>query len=85
MPNEQAVVLHVTGMTCNNCVNHVQKALSGAPGVASAIVNLKKGTAEVRGDALSVDRLTAAVRDVGYDVKTSPDSESESRWKFWRR
>lgn len=88
MSDQESLVLRVTGMTCNNCVNHVQKALLAAPGVASAVVNLKKMTAEVRGTGLRHDRLTQAVRDVGYDAtehKPGTDTNGGSGWKFWRR
>lgn len=57
--------LDVTGMTCNNCVQHVAKALNDVPGVVSVIVDLDAATASVAGEATS-DALLAAVADAGY-------------------
>ena len=60
--------MSVVGMTCGNCVRHVQKALESVPGVAAAEVDLDSETATVKGENLEPQALAAAVRVAGYDV-----------------
>lgn len=57
----------ITGMTCASCVRHVEKALTGTPGVASATVNLATSTATVEGEA-SFETLAAQVDEAGYGL-----------------
>ena len=66
--------LRVEGMTCAACVSHVERALRGAPGVASASVNLATESATV--DAaleVSFDELRAAVEAAGYGLHEPSD------------
>lgn len=58
--------IHIQGMMCAHCVNHVTQALHAIPGV-SAQVNLESGTATVTGEA-SPEALKAAVEGAGYQV-----------------
>ena len=44
---DQAVVLHVGGMTCSSCSSAVEQALIAQPGVTSCSVNLLANKAEV--------------------------------------
>lgn len=57
--------LQVDGMTCGNCVSHVERALLATEGVTGASVVLETGRAVVRG-SVSDDRLLEAVRSAGY-------------------
>ena len=57
----------VAGMTCASCVRHVEKALTGTPGVRAAAVNLATATATVEGEA-SFDALAAQVMEAGYEL-----------------
>ena len=60
--------LTVGGMSCGNCVRHVQEALSEIPGVR-AEVELAAGTAAVEHPAtVTVQDLLDAVDEAGYDV-----------------
>lgn len=61
-------VLTVEGMMCAHCQAHVQKALAGVPGVASATVDLdtKKATVALSADVAD-SALMDAVKDAGYD------------------
>ncbi len=60
--------LTVDGMTCGNCVRHVQDALAGLPGV-SAVVDLDAGVAVVTHPAaVPVRALVDAVDEAGYDA-----------------
>ncbi|MEW8380816.1 MAG: cation transporter, partial [Candidatus Thiodiazotropha taylori] len=61
--------LKVSGMTCPHCVNNVQKALLGVPGVDGAEVALEEGTAVVHGSAQAAS-LVQAVVDAGYAAET---------------
>ena len=68
MAAETAVTIPVTGMTCAACQARVQRALTRAPGVGAASVNLMTNSARVSYDAslTSPDQLVAAIRDTGY-------------------
>lgn len=61
--------LRITGMTCNNCVRHVDRALRAVPGVSQVDVSLPEGRADVvHDDAATLAQLVAAVESAGYDV-----------------
>jgi len=65
--------LRITGMTCNNCVRHVDKALRTVPGVTSVEVNLPEGRAKVEhADATGLPALIAAVESAGYEAASTP-------------
>ncbi|HEY5596275.1 MAG TPA: heavy metal translocating P-type ATPase [Candidatus Bipolaricaulota bacterium] len=68
--------LRVRGMTCQNCVKHVTKALQAVPGVRSAAVSLDKGQAvvEVESDKTSAGQLAAAVAKAGYEAEEEGSS-----------
>ena len=69
--------LRVEGMTCAACVSHVERALRGAPGVASASVNLAAESATV--DAapdVTFDDLRAAVEAAGYGLFEPSDDDT---------
>lgn len=56
-------------MSCNNCVRHVETALSELAGVKSVKVNLKKATADiVLTDAIDNERLISTLDEAGYTV-----------------
>jgi len=61
------LTLEITGMTCASCVRRVERALTGVPGVAAALVNLAAESADVTitGPA-EPGALIAAVADAGY-------------------
>ncbi|MDR2403721.1 MAG: cation transporter [Spirochaetaceae bacterium] len=61
--------LKIDGMSCDHCVRHVKDALEGIAGVKSAQVSLNTNSAEVNHeDGVSLDTMTAAVVDAGYEV-----------------
>lgn len=65
--------LVIEGMMCNHCKATVEKALSGVPGVKSAVVDLGAKTATVTTGLLSkvADAdLIKAVTDAGFDFKS---------------
>ena len=76
----QEVELPIGGMTCAACARTVEKQLGGAEGVESAHVNFATHIASVRFDTAKtgVDKLIAAVEDVGYEVPAGPQELAEA-------
>lgn len=83
-------VLHVEGMTCQNCARHVREAIQGLPGISFARVDLDKAEAVIKwknGDA-SEEELLKALESAGYpsQILKEPSSENSesagSGWKF---
>lgn len=65
--------LRLSGMTCGHCQAKVERALKGAAGVYSAIVDLQAGEAEVDfdDDTATTEQLIAAVAKAGYGAKVA--------------
>ena len=63
----------IQGMTCGNCVRHVEKALKNIPGVSQLEVNLEKHEAIVEYDSTTVsyDVMASALKDAGYTMGQS--------------
>ena len=69
--------LRVEGMTCAACVGHVERALRGAQGVASASVNLASESATVEADGgVTFDDLRTAVEAAGYALREPSDDHA---------
>lgn len=75
MSDPVQIRLSIDGMRCAGCVSKVEAALSNAPGVRQASVNLVDRTASVRGD-VDVSDLISAVQAVGYDASSIDGSEN---------
>jgi len=60
--------LNITGMSCGNCVKHVQKALEQVSAVRTVRVTLENGLAEVLHEGASVSDLLDAVHEEGYEA-----------------
>ena len=59
--------LQIQGMTCNNCVHHVQQALSSVPGVKNALVSLAQKQAVIQSEGpLDLNAAVKAVEEEGY-------------------
>jgi len=88
---EQKVSLAIRGMTCAACANRIEKGLAKLPGVTEAHVNLALEKASVTFDPshISVEDLTAKVRDLGYQAYVPEllgrDAEKEAREAEIRR
>ncbi|HEX5578332.1 MAG TPA: cation transporter, partial [Candidatus Limnocylindria bacterium] len=85
-PQALKITLPVEGMTCAACQATVQRALSKAPGVTNAAVNLMTNEATVHYDPAGTDpaRLVAAINDTGYvsrlpEAATSAAAADEER------
>ena len=65
--------LRITGMSCNNCVRHVDKALRDVSGVTAVEVSLPDGRAKVEhSEQTPLPALIAAVESAGYEAVTAP-------------
>ncbi|MFM8507748.1 MAG: heavy-metal-associated domain-containing protein [Actinomycetota bacterium] len=62
-------VLHISGMSCQNCVKHLTQALRGVAGVDTVEVSLEAASATVHsGGAVSHEAMKAAVEEAGYQL-----------------
>jgi copper chaperone CopZ len=69
--------LDVQGMTCGNCVRHVETALKGVPNVEGVEVSLSQKQATVRhADGVDVQTLVSAVEEEGYSARPATGVES---------
>ena len=72
------IALVIGGMTCASCVNRIERALRGVPGVIEANVNLATERARVKAiaddEAELAARLIAAVVDAGYTATLPQES-----------
>ena len=60
---------HVTGMTCEHCVNAVRTEVGAVPGVTAVEVDLGAGAVKVTSEApVDVERVAAAVDEAGYEL-----------------
>ncbi len=66
--SEAETVFNVGGMTCMNCVGHVERALGKLPGILNVEVVLEPGTARVRYDPKRTgpEAMRTAVEQAGY-------------------
>ncbi len=64
------LILNVQGMTCQNCVRHVNKALVKAGHVQNVAIDLPTGRVELDYDAANVttEQLSEAIAHAGYKV-----------------
>ncbi len=62
----------VVGMSCASCVKKVETVLNKTEGVVDASVNFasEKVTIEYDNEIISMDKLAAAVRSMGYELIT---------------
>ena len=61
-------IISISGMSCQHCVGHVEKALKGLSGTSGIKVDLKKNQAELKADAIDDEAIKAAIADAGYSV-----------------
>lgn len=57
----------IEGMMCQNCVNHVQRALNNLGIVAT--IDLESKTATITNSTVNDDTIIKAITDAGYEVK----------------
>ena len=66
------LTLQIEGMSCGHCLNAVNRALAGLPGLE--VESVKIGRADLRYDERLLDptRIQAAVSDAGYRATAAP-------------
>ena len=71
MSNTKNTTLTVEGMTCSNCVRHVEGALRELEGVGKVTVELATGEVRVEHDPAraTVDQMVAAIVEAGYETR----------------
>jgi copper chaperone CopZ len=69
----QTVKLNVDGMTCGNCVNHVETALAKQPGVISRTVSLSNNSCDVEYDPSKTnsEEIMATIEKAGYSASVA--------------
>tara|TARA_B100000029_G_scaffold204837_1_gene202822 strand:- start:11158 stop:13674 length:2517 start_codon:yes stop_codon:yes gene_type:complete len=77
----QSASLNIGGMTCAACVGHVENALLGVPGVATANVNLgvERASVEFLPGMAELSDLQTAVEEAGYRVEGLNDVGDQER------
>jgi len=60
----------IQGMTCGNCVRHVEEALNKLSGISKLEVNLEKNEALVEYDStlITSEAMATALKDAGYSM-----------------
>lgn len=62
------MIVKITGMNCNHCVNSVEKALRAVPGVRQIKeVRLDDGIAVIEGSP-DIQAIIEAIREAGYSA-----------------
>ena len=65
----QEQTIRVDGMSCQNCVKHVNEALSTVPGVEQVEVSLENANAILKSkDGIDIEVLRTALDEAGYDL-----------------
>ena len=87
----EEITLTLGGLHCAACVARVERALSAAPGVELALVNLATRQAKVRYNpqATNLEALSAVVKEAGYEVEGAsreqrPPREPEAEVREFR-
>jgi Cu+-exporting ATPase len=77
MSSSEEITISVGGMHCAACVARVERALTAAPGVDLATVNLATRQARIRYNSrlTNPDALTQVVKDAGYEVEAASKEE----------
>ncbi|MDD4494709.1 MAG: copper chaperone CopZ [Eubacteriales bacterium] len=70
MPGDIAS-LNVEGMSCQHCVNRIEKALGSLNGIESVKVSLddKKVVVEYDSERIALTTIKDVINDQGYEVK----------------
>lgn len=73
MAEQQTISLRITGMSCDHCVMHVERALSSVPGVVEVKVpGWQSGRAELKAGAdVPTEALVEAVKEAGYGAEVA--------------
>lgn len=75
----ERIAFTVRGMSCQHCVQAVQRALLACSGVDAVDVSLEQGRTEVRGSGLDGPTLRRAVEKLGYTIAESNDPQTAGK------
>jgi copper chaperone CopZ len=64
--------LHIEGMSCGHCLNAVNRALSGVPGVRVDALRIGRADVSYDENVTGPPQLEAAVTDAGYQATVQP-------------
>ena len=72
----QTVLIDVKGMTCNSCVQSIEKNISQLDGVQSITVSLAANTAKIwfSQDKVTIEKLREVIEDTGFDTQLFSDN-----------
>jgi copper chaperone len=65
----ERLAMNVEGMTCGHCVHAVTKALKDLDGVTVENVSVGSATVSYDPGVTSVEQITRAVGDAGYEAR----------------
>lgn len=65
----EKLTLVVTGMMCEHCKMRVTKAIEVLPEIAHVDISLTDGKTTIEGNNLDEEKIKAAIKEAGYDVK----------------
>lgn len=65
----EKLTLVVTGMMCEHCKMRVAKAIEVLPEIAHVDISLTDGKTTIEGNNLDEEKIKAAIKEAGYDVK----------------
>jgi copper chaperone CopZ len=68
---QPAYSMVIGGMTCDHCVDSIQRALTECDGVTDATVDLASGRATIFGENIEPEGLAEAVESLGYTAAGS--------------
>lgn len=73
-----SVQLSVTGMTCGNCVKHVDHAIRAVAGVEDVRVDLASGNVSIQGSfPQGLEPIIAALAEEGYPATVSSGMKTD--------
>lgn len=64
-------VFEIEGMSCQNCVRHVTRALNSVEGLSVRGVNIGSASVEFDPAEVSEEQILAALRDAGYPASAT--------------
>ena len=66
------LMLHIDGMSCGHCLNAVNQALAGQPGVTVGSVRIGRAELEFDEAIIGPDAVAALVTEAGYPATVQP-------------
>lgn len=63
------IAIAITGMSCSHCLNSVNRALTGVPGVELRSLRIGRADLRLDEDPVTLTRLQAALEDAGYKLE----------------